>query len=220
MDVLSKVGRLPLSTRCAACTASTGDGFRLCKACGGWLSSHLGDVPQLLSELDITYARRDVLGVSDGRGGASGLPYKPLAGQARGRLIELMLHWGAQLASSPWDVPHDPAELAGWLIGNVGALRQLEHAGSAYSQLRGAIERAWVAIDRPPCRTRFPVADCIIGQGVHACTGTIWALIPTRETDPALLRCNRVECIGVWTTPQWRRLGKVVLARRTMAEQS
>lgn len=208
---------------CAACTRPAGASYVLCFSCVDRLADGLHAVPGLLDDLDTTYARLDRISVTSGRGGDTGLPVKLTAADAREHLGDIITYWtyaAIKGRETPWNAPNTLAELAIWLSRRLDWLRALESAGDAYSQLHRAVSTAWRVIDRPTHRCSFWVGLCpeIAADGVHYCSGDVWAYVPLRiGVDPAVLRCRNPECKGYhepWAVPSWRKIGHRIAQRR------
>jgi hypothetical protein len=206
-------------TTCQACTAPAGEGYVLCTRCGDRLALDLERVPDLISDLHVTLARWDEIYVKSGRGGETGLPFRVAAADALRSLSSVLSQWATQVAQNRTsDHPtEDITDQAQWLLRRVDWLRALENAGTAFSEIGSAVDRGIAAIDRPTHRARFLVGPCpeMLDDG-SSCSGDVWAYIPTREVDPALLRCRNPECRGFrepWTTEQWLKVGKRILRK-------
>jgi hypothetical protein len=203
------------------CDRPTHNTFLICGRHGDELARDLADpaglrtdadghpMPSLPDELAATTSRQDKLtACSDRRGAAGGLPWKENAADAAWVLAHTLHAWAAELADTR-RVALDTTtvtETAAWLHNRVDWLRQHDAAGEAHGELTAAIRNARAAIDLPANRARFEVGPCPEDTDDGACPGTVWAYIPTRDDDPALLRCT--DCDTVWSTPQWLRVGK------------
>jgi hypothetical protein len=208
-----------MTASCAACSSPPGDGFVLCSRCGDRLAEDLERVPDLIKDLHVTLARWDEIHVKQGRGGESGLPFRVVAADALRALDSVITFWTEELARKRRAElpPHGLVDQSSWLFRRVDWLRALENAGTAYSEIRAVVDRGIRAIDRPTHRARFLVGPCpeMAADGSN-CTGDVWAYIPTREADPAVLRCRNPQCVAFaqpWTTEQWLRVGKRILRR-------
>lgn len=199
---------------CAACTRPAGAGFLLCGGCADRLADSLQLVPDLLVDLEITECRQDVITVSNGSPSAeTGLPFKQLAVDARAALSSTVGYWALRVDRQRGGVPQGTGAAAVWLSRRLDWLRMHEQAGQAYAELRGVVVRATAAVDRPAMRARFEVGPCPCTNHPVACPGVVCAYIPTREVDPAMLRCRHPECGASWSTPEWLRAGKLILRR-------
>jgi hypothetical protein len=176
-------------------------------------------VPELWDDLEITECRLDVLTVTGGSPSAeTGLPYKQTAIDAAAALTSAVSYWASQVDRDQEGVPESIPDAATWLVRRLDWLRMHEQAGQAYSDLRSAVSRCLVSIDRPLHSSRFPVGACpetikVEGQGEVPCPGTIWAFVPVSDSTPAMMRCRNPECGAQWGTSEWLRAGRRILQR-------
>jgi hypothetical protein len=207
------------------CDRPVHDNYLICARHGDELARDLADpaglctdadghpVPSLSDELAATVSRQDKLTVrSDRRGATTGLPWKEPAADAAWVLANTLSTWARDLAETR-GVELDAttvSETAEWLHRRVDWIRQHEAAEEAHGDLTAAIRNARAAIDLPANRARFEVGPCPEDTDGRACPGTVWAYIPTREEDPALMRCT--DCGTEWSTPQWLRVGRRILS--------
>lgn len=196
---------------CASCTATV-RGARLCRTCSETLSNALGRVPDLLEDLDIAYARLDVLADSMGRGGGErAVPYKATARTTAAALSAVVNYWAGQVQRRNEMLPYTTGRAALWLAEQLPRLRRHEHVGAAYIEIRAAVERATVEVDLPAIRTRVTVGPCPCSEHERPCAGTVWAYMPPALTEPAMMRCKL--CGAHWGTASWLKISKKILRR-------
>lgn len=201
---------------CVACARPVPDGAPLCRWCGSELQAQLRQVPALLADLAITYARLDQLGPLEapGRGhGETPVAWKAPARRAAEALAAVVLRWAREFAPR-WGEPHPEGtgRAAAWLAGRTGSLRREPDAQACAQSISDAIRRGRAVIDLPRNRTRFPVGPCPDNPGEQPCSGQVWAYIPLDEREPAQLRCT--DCGASWDTTRWRRVGDLIARRR------
>lgn len=193
----------------------------LCPSCGDRFADKLAGIGDLYADLQYTRARWDVMTITTGRGGDTGLPFAEAASQASSALISTVLFWSQQLAqirASLWELPNTLTGIASWLARRLDWLRAATWAADAYVQVKQVVSRARCAIDRPTHRTAFAVGPCPeLIETTRYCPGVVWAYVPLRVGEiPAVLRCRAPECVRhvrPWTTEQWRNAGVRILRR-------
>lgn len=199
----------------------------LCTGCAEGLDADLLEVGELWADLLITRTRQDHLGDPTSGSSARPLPWNEGASHAMSRLAgavraldalagpllacDVACHRCAAQNGAQGSNP-DPTPLARWLWTQRPELVLAAGVGPAAARLDTALGRARAATDLPEYDRRFPVGPCP-QPGPHAayCTGTVLALIPTREADPTLMRCT--DCDHVWTSGQFLRAGRMIHSR-------
>lgn len=212
-------------SECVTCTQPAHEAF-LCSRCGHQLAVDLDDVAGLLTgargdpldslaaELATTRYRLDAVAARSpiGRDADKPLPWKEPAADAAWVLADTLVAWARDLAGIRGVLldAHTVAEVATWLARRVDWIRQHPRAGQAHDEITNAVRNARRAVDRPANRARFEVGPCPEQDADGArCPGRVWAYIPTREEDPAVLRCAR--CEAEWDTTRWLRVGTRIL---------
>lgn len=214
---------------CAQCTAPTGDDGLLCRTHTDELDRELGDVPELVGELEVTRTRQDRLTERYGAKAAEKpLEWSERAAEKASELWLTLSAWALDLSQRGEDErdrlaavgTYDTAEVARWLARNMRELRQHPEAGTAFDEITDAIRQARRVVDRPAIATRFEVGPCpeIVAVDPHddvagtaPCAGKVWAFIPAEPERAALLQCQA--CGESWNTTQWLRVGKRMLTR-------
>jgi hypothetical protein len=109
--------------------------------------------------------------------------------------------------------PTTLADTMRWLAGQLDWARYQRWAAEALDELGYATRLVERTVDRPGVRTRIVVGPCpeIVAGGV-ACGGEVVAIVPARETRPAVMRCQI--CGAQWPTMQWARAGRRILAQK------
>lgn len=200
----------------------------LCTGCTEGLDTDLLEVSEVWPELLITRTRQDQ--VSDGTPGSAArpLPWNEQASQASDALAaavraldalagplvacDVACHRCAAQIGAQGSNP-DPRPLARWLWTARPELVLAAGIGPVAARLDSALGRARAATDRPEYERRFEVGPCPRpGESSRWCSGVIWALIPAREQDPAVLACS--VCAHRWDCTQWLRAGREIHARR------
>jgi hypothetical protein len=199
----------------------------LCTGCAEGLDTDLLEVLEVWPDLLITRTRQDCLGDPTSGSSARPLPWNEQASHAMSRLAgavraldalagpltacEVACHRCVAQIGAEGSNP-DPAPLARWLWTQRPELVLRSGIGPAAARLDHALDAARHAIDLPEYDRRFPVGPCPQpGQRAAYCTGTVLALIPTREADPTLMRCS--DCDHVWTSGQFMRAGRMIHTR-------
>lgn len=199
----------------------------LCRDCTDGLGVDLHAVGPVWVDLVITRTRQDHLGDPTSGSSARPLPWNEQASGAARVLIqavaaldalagprpvcELANHRCAAQRRSQGANP-DPAPLARWLWCQVPELVLRSGVGRRAAGLDAALRRARSACDLPEYDRRFPVGPCPQpGPRTGYCEGTVVALIPTRESEPAVMHCSA--CDRTWTSEQFLRAGRMIHAR-------
>jgi len=112
--------------------------------------------------------------------------------------------------------PTDMADLTRWVAGRLGWARYETFADQLWPELDYAASLLWQVVDLPTTRTRLVVGPCpeLADAGAY-CTGQVVAVVPADEARPAVMRCDR--CGTRWSTDQWARAGRRILARKGAA---
>lgn len=159
--------------QCRNCTRPT-DLF-LCRICAERLADDLGDVPALVRELEVTFARLHRLGGSGARGAETPVVFHVAAADAAWTLANVIGTWAASLAedrglvldlrrqrvltpakyqrdpADPYLPPNDVASLsARWLLVNIGSVRMSEAGAELMDEIIDAVRHARHVVDRPP----------------------------------------------------------------------
>lgn len=147
---------------CAVCTAPSGDDGLLCRTHSDDLLAELGQVPELLVELDITITRqsRTTAERHGSRSTTTPLAWNEHASIRKAELWSTLGAWandvtllGEDERDRLVDVGFDDiAGVATWLVRNMRTMRQLEKAGDAHEEIIDAVRQARRAIDRPADR--------------------------------------------------------------------
>lgn len=199
----------------------------LCGDCTAGLGTDLHAVAPVWADLLITRTRQDHLGDPSAGSSARPLPWNEQASHASRLLVgavaaldalagpsavcEVANHRCAAQRRSEGQNP-DPAPLARWLWCQVPDLVLRSGVGRLAADLDAALERARRACDLPEYDRRFPVGPCPQpGPRTGYCDGTVVALIPTRESEPAVMHCSA--CDRIWTSDQFMRAGRMIHSR-------
>ena len=161
---------------CGVCSSPCGDDAYLCRVHTESLTAELRDVPDLFAELDVTVTRqnRTTAERNGGRSSTRPLPWNEHASEARTELWATLNAWALDVAALGEDErdhladvdEHDVGGVARWLVRNISTLRLHPEAGTAHSQIVGAIHRARSVVDRPPDRVfAGPCGATPEGQG-------------------------------------------------------
>jgi len=205
----------------------------LCPGCATGLDRDLHAVANVWADLHTTLTRQDRLTEPIRGGTNTPLPWSEPASRALSRILSAVraldalagplvacsVHCHrctAQIRSQGRNP--DPEPLTRWLRTQRGALVLLPGIGSAAGELDSALRRARAVCDLPAPTRRFEVGPCPRpGRLTAFCDGPIWATIPGREDDPALLTCR--SCGHSWETPQWYRAGRQIRRRQQVLSQ-
>jgi hypothetical protein len=179
-----------VTVTCQTCTAPVGDAY-LCGGCTNQLRATLEAIPTLTDELDTTITRQAVLGVRGGpRAAEKPLPFHAQASEAAWVLRNTLGGWARVLdAEIPLGGPGRgletisslsgstsqgsqiaTAEIARYLTSRLEQLRHHQAAGEAHDEIRGAVEAATRAIDRP-ANDRTYIGPCTCGTELYANPG-------------------------------------------------
>jgi hypothetical protein len=200
----------------------------LCGDCTTGLGEDLHAVAPVWVDLVITTTRQDHLGDPTSGSSARPLPWNEQGSHAATKLLGAVLaldelagpRWVCEVANHRCAAQRrsegakpDPAPLARWLWCQVPDLVLRSGVGGMAADLDTALRRARAACDLPEYDRRFPVGPCPQPGIAHAayCTGTVVALIPTRETEPAVMACS--VCAHTWTSEQFMRAGRMIHSR-------
>lgn len=152
---------------CRKCATPT-TGLTLCNDCATALKIELGDVPELLAQLDITRTRQDQLTdpYDHGHhGGETPLPFRPHIAEVLWVLHNTLTAWaGDHGANQKWSIP----TTAAWLTAHLNEIQRADHAAQLADEITQAIRQARRAIDRPgdprmflgPCTRTTPTGTC------------------------------------------------------------
>jgi hypothetical protein len=133
------------------CDRPAHDGF-LCVSCRDTLRRDLDSVPVLCVDLQVTIAKQDRLGDTDGRStDERPLPLRLGPMEARRDLTDTLRAWadhvaqrrGVALAS------HEPARTAEWLSMHIGDIQDDPRAGDIADEIGYAVIVAGRAVDKP-----------------------------------------------------------------------
>jgi hypothetical protein len=199
----------------------------LCGDCTTGLGTDLHAVAPVWADLLITITRQDCLGAPTSGSSARPLPWNERASHASRLLVgavaaldglagpsavcEVANHRCAAQRGAQGAKP-DPAPLARWLWCQIPELVLRPGVGGMAADLDGALRRARAACDLPEYDRRFPVGPCPQpGPRTGYCEGTVVALIPTRESEPAVMHCSA--CDRTWTSEQFLRAGRMIHSR-------
>lgn len=164
------------AVECRNCGRDVQDGADLCTTCADGLAQRLREVPDLLEQLHVSYAKQDRLGSSNGHRGKLSESPMPVRFDVRcvidslgnevttwardlvethgfeiPTLIRRSAHNGKRGVVIPVSSPTVDAYCyaATWLAEHVGYLRTHPAAMEAHRDLTGAIAAAELAIDKP-----------------------------------------------------------------------
>lgn len=168
-----------MSNECVKCRAPAG-GVALCSTCTLALRVELGDVPELLIDLEITRSRQDRLTPPYDHGPASAetpLPYKPHVDEVVWILTNTLSQWVETLLPSGNRKPDTPHGCARWLMRNVDLVRRYAGAAQLVDEVTNAVRHARYATDRREDRRLF-VGPCNVGD----CTAEVWGQPGQRTT--------------------------------------
>lgn len=144
---------------CPACLAPTADDA-LCVRCTTRLTNDLAQVPELIDEVETWRIKLDRIGGRDvGTSGSDEVPlgYRPMAVEVHDVLHLTLATWAASVADaaglSMLGVPaQHPAQLAGWLAGQVEPARHMPGVAAYCDEVGYAVRVTRRAIDRPADR--------------------------------------------------------------------
>jgi hypothetical protein len=183
------------------------------------LEQALAEVPALLDELKVTLTRQDKLGAGQRGGKPTKASEQPLPYDVRasGKLDDLRVYlvgWVRDVAETHGqEYPPDTLRaMSRWLLARLELLATYSAADDIHAEITDAVRAGWRAVDRAATRTRFVVGPCPELGGAAACMGEVWAYIPTRVEERAVMVC--AECGATWETHQWLRAGKRILDER------
>jgi hypothetical protein len=180
-----------MSTRdCPVCERPVRDSV-LCKYCTTTVSDALAEVPDLLTELQITATRQAVTGPRStaGRSAEIPLPYGARASDATRQIVDTLMTWARSFPTT-WHPPltwHAPPTngptAAAYLRTNINRIRQHPMAEKIYDQLTAARAHAYTVIDRDP--DLVPAGQCgaDLDNG-DRCTRTLYG-----DPDRSAVRC-------------------------------
>lgn len=137
-----------------------------CWRCTEWLGDDLGEVPDLVAELDITATRQYRLGdLGPARSAEHPLPYHPDASDALWCLANVTGTWAVHVAldrgyatfnTATWSlrtgqgVARVAVLAAKWLTERLSLVRMCPEVGDAVDELRDAVRTARRAVNREP----------------------------------------------------------------------
>jgi hypothetical protein len=169
------------TVECVSCARPLANAF-VCAGCLAGLIADLDAVPELLVQLEVTYARLHRLGIpSEGRG--EQLPYHVPASEARYVLGDTLRAQASALSSSRGlDLPiylswRNPAGHARWLGRHADSIRLDEDAEKIIDEIADAVAMARRTIDRPP--ELVVLGPC----GVEGCTRIVYAPIEAERAS-------------------------------------
>lgn len=202
---------------CELCDELSRD--QLCRKCVRRVADWIGEIPELVTDLEMTFSRQSVGAPTPGRkskGDEKPLPFddSPKMRTARGH-VTLFMEWAEYVArmvhfpvSARRVMPTTPAStrtmrlaLAGsdLLLRNLGFLRVSPEAGNLAKAIAGIRSGLLAAIDRPPMR-------------LHAgpCGALNDALVITEANGVVVPRIERVAC----DAPLFSQAGDLILTCR------
>jgi len=221
------------------CGRPTRDVRLLCDQHVWELEQALAEIPALLDELKVTLTRQDKLGHGEGgnkptKASEQPLPFNVHASANLGDLRIYLVGWVRDLYETSslagpaclnchhgtcqairWHVlpPDTLRGMSRWLLARLDVLAKHPAAEDIHSEICGIALHptgsAWRAVDRAATKTRFVVGPCPELDGAVNCLGEVWAYIPTREEERAVMVC--AECGTTWESQQWMRAGKRIL---------
>lgn len=173
----------------------------------------MGDpVPRAGRPAPAQAARWDANSTDQVAGLPSGLPFDWRASESAWTVRNVVGTWARVMAQTAGaDLPAGMGALMRWLADRLVWARHQQWAPEAWDELDDAVALCWRLVDRPAARTRFPVGPCPEVGEVGLCAGTVWASVPAVESRPALMACDG--CGVAWSTDQWARAGRRILAR-------
>lgn len=226
-----RTGGIVSAVECRNCSREVQDGADLCTTCADGLAQRLREVPDLLEQLHVSYAKQDRLGSSNGHRGKLSESPMPVRFDVR-RVIDALGNevttWGRDLVETHgFEVPplvrrsaHNgergvvfPAGsptvdaycyAATWLAEHVGHLRRHPAAMEAHTQLTDAIEAAETAMERP--EPQLFVGYCANPRSFGECGASLYA-----PRGAARSRCERC---GTTITDLADRWGRALLVLR------
>ncbi len=182
-------------TALCLCGQPVTDAF-LCSGCTNALAVNLQSIPDLLDELDATARRQSVMPVSaigdpacmhDGDCGCGvWLPWNERASRCADELRNAVTSWTRALCDDLGVVIPLAAVTRGaeWLASVIRAIRQRPWAGDCAEDIRGLIERGWLAVDRS--EERFYAGPCGAVTEGGACTYRLWA-----RSEDTMVKCRQ-----------------------------
>jgi hypothetical protein len=179
-----------MTRECPVCERPVGDSV-LCKYCTATITTCLGEVPDLLTELEVTATRQSVTGPRStaGRSAEIPLPYGARASDATRQIVDTLMTW-TKAFPTPWHPPltwqappTNGPTAAAYLRTNINRIRQHQMAEKIYDQITGARAHAYSVIDRPA--DLVPAGQCgaDLDDG-DRCTRTLYA-----DPDRSTVRC-------------------------------
>jgi hypothetical protein len=144
---------------CQVCSAPAGDRLNLCITHTDDLLAGLGQVPDLVAELDVTITRqnRTTAGRNGSRSTTRPLAWNEHASIKASELWSTLSAWALDVSKRGEDErdpladvdTYDTPGVSDWIRRNISTLRQHPEAGTAHEELIDAIRQARRAIDRP-----------------------------------------------------------------------
>jgi hypothetical protein len=141
---------------CVICTAPA-NGLTLCTTCATGLRHELADVPDLITNLDITRARLDQLIAPHDHGPRSTtapLPFRPHIAEIVWILRDTLGAWVTTLHGE-YKPTTETSDLARWLLARMDTITRYPNAAQLLDEITDAIHQARRAIDRPDDQRRF-----------------------------------------------------------------
>jgi hypothetical protein len=165
--------RVTTTTDCSACDRPVGDNAYLCQTCTSDLEKLLGDVPNLVGDLAVTYTRQSRTTERSGgsKSAETAVPWSDRASKALDRLMNTMTGWVRLITEERAGValikPHDDAlSVSRWLLWHVGWLRHHTAAPEALSAMEAAVDEINQVMDlhverwyAGTCRAEFIAVD-------------------------------------------------------------
>jgi hypothetical protein len=164
---------------CARCGGVAGE-MTLCPSCGIALRIELTDVPDLLTNLEITRSRQDKLTAPYNhgpRGGETPLPYRPHVAEVVWVLHDTLSTW-ARVIEPSLDEGLATADLARWLLAHPSLVRMHPDAAQLVDEVTAAVHQARRAIDRPNDNRLF-LGPCGHGNCREELYGVPWRVFAT-----------------------------------------
>lgn len=191
--------------RTPACDTPVADAF-VCTTCTHRLRVALGDVPDLLTELDVDLTRQSRSGNRvGGRSPETPLPFDVDASITRDALVSTMRTWALVLAGDLLGTPPADTALPAHLGARITHIRQHPDAGQIVDEITAAVTAARDHLhraDRTPSTLAGTCPDC---------SHTVYA----RQGDTTG-QCRTPDCDGTVDVAAWRQAARAALPTQVL----
>jgi hypothetical protein len=189
-------------TLCSACDRPVGDNAYLCQTCTGDLEKLLGDIPNLVGDLVVTYTRqsRTTDRSSGSKSAETSVPWSDRASKALDRLMNALTGWVRLIIEERAGVtliePHDDAlSVSRWLLWHVGWLRHHTAAAEALNDFERAVAEINDVMDlraerwyAGTCRAEYVAVDEAGGEHDACCAVELY--VKPKDTVKLCRNCG------------------------------